>query len=360
MSRPTQISIDRSALLNNLNKVKTCAPLQKVMAVVKANAYGHGAVRIAQLAEPYIDAFAVCSLDEALVLKEKGIRKPLVLLEGFFYTDELALIAHHHFEMVVHSPIQVEQLLSTSLSSPINIWLKIDTGMHRLGFAPHEIKSLYQRLKVHPARVGKIRMMSHLSCADDMQDRTTLLQTQVFNETILLFGVETSLANSAGIMGWPQTHAHWVRPGIMLYGVSPFLHRTGQDEGLQPVMTLQSILISVKTHHFGDAIGYGASWQCPETMPVGIVAIGYADGYPRHAPTGTPVLVNGQKVPLIGRVSMDMLAVDLRSQPYAKVGDPVILWGKGLPVEEIASRAGTIPYQLLCNMNPRVNRIEKE
>lgn len=360
MSRPTQISIHLSALLNNLNKVKTCAPLQKVMAVVKANAYGHGAVRIAKIAEPSVDAFAVCSLDEALTLREKGIQKPLVLLEGFFYVDELSSIAHHQFEVVIHTPLQIEQLLTTSLPSPINIWLKIDTGMHRLGFIPDEIKSLYDRLKSHPAHIGKIRIMSHLSCADDRQDHTTELQTQIFKKTTHPFDVETSLANSAGVMGWPQTHAHWVRPGIMLYGVSPFLHRTGQDEGLQPVMTLQSMLISVKHYHFGDAIGYGASWHCPQTMPVGIVAIGYADGYPRHAPTGTPVLVNGQRVPLIGRVSMDMLAVDLRNQPHAKVGDPVILWGKGLPVEEIATCAGTIAYQLLCNMNPRVRRIEKE
>jgi len=360
MSRPAQAIIDLAALRHNVQKVRTHAPAAKLMAVVKANAYGHGAVTVAQTLAASVDAFAVCSLEEALILREQNIQKPLILLEGFFYPDELPQIAHHQFEIVVHNSLQVAQLLKAPLKTPINIWLKVDTGMHRLGFPPEEIESLYKLLKNQTNCIKKIRLMSHLACADDLQDPTTAIQTTIFQQVTRTLPVETSLANSAGLLGWPQTHADWVRPGIMLYGISPFLKRLGREDDLQPVMELQSILISVKHQRAGDAIGYGGSWHCPAAMPVGMVAIGYADGYPRHAPTGTPVLINGQRAPLIGRISMDMLAVDLRNHPQAQIGDAVTLWGKELPIEEIANLAGTIAYQLLCNVNPRVRRVERE
>jgi len=354
MTRPTRAFIDIAALRANLQLVKVCAPEQRVMAVIKANAYGHGAVRVANALESGVDAFAVCCLEEALQLRKADITKPIVLLEGFFHTDELPEIVDQDLQIVIHTPTQFEHLLRAQLTKPVSVWLKVDSGMHRLGFTPNEIEPIYKLFKQCTQVAQPIRLMSHLACADDRQDSTTEQQTQVSLALARSLNIEASLANSAGILGWPQTHADWVRPGIMLYGVSPFTESVAKEEGLQPVMHLQSALISVKRLRKGDAIGYGATWRCPQSMPVGVVAIGYADGYPRHAPSGTPVLVNNRRVPLIGRVSMDMITVDLRSQPNARVGDPVVLWGKNLLAEEIASLAGTIAYELLCNVSSRV------
>jgi len=354
MARPAHAFIDTAALRANVQRVKVCAPNSRIMAVIKANGYGHGAIRMAQTIEASVNAFAVSCLEEALQLREAEITIPIVLLEGFFHPNELPIIADQDLHIVVHTHKQFEDLLKAPLEKPITIWLKVDTGMHRLGFAPSDIEPIYKLLKHSQQIAQPIRLMSHLSCADDRQDEITEQQTQIFMALARHLNLEASLANSAGVLGWPNTHADWVRPGIMLYGVSPFLKSAGKREGLQSVMQLQSTLISVKRHRKGDAIGYGASWQCPQTMLVGVVAIGYADGYPRHAPSGTPVLVNGRRVPLVGRVSMDMITVDLRSQPNARIGDPVVLWGRHLPVEEIANDAGTIAYELLCHVNHRV------
>lgn len=355
MTRPTSALIDTVALRANLQRVKACAPTQRVMAVIKANGYGHGAINIANTLKANVDAFAVCCLQEALALRKAGILEPIVLLEGFFHPNELPIIAQQDLQIVIHTSTQFEQLVKAQLENSVNVWLKVDTGMHRLGFAPNEIESIYQILKQSPQVTKPVRLMSHLACADDRQDSTTEQQTQIFLTLAKNLNMkEASLANSAGILGWPHTHVDWVRPGIMLYGVSPFIDSVAKIEGLQPVMQLQSILISIKRHRKGESIGYGASWCCPQTMPIGVVATGYADGYPRHAPTGTPVLVNGKRVPLVGRVSMDMIMVDLRSQPNARIGDPVVLWGKNLPVEEVANLAGTIAYELLCNVKSNV------
>lgn len=354
MTRPTRAIIDTSALRNNLQRVKACAPEQRIIAVIKANAYGHGAIKVAKVLETGVDAFAVTCLEEALQLREAGITLPLVLLEGFFHPDELPVIVEKDLQIIIHTPTQFEQLLRMSLKKPVTVWLKVDTGMHRLGFAPNEIEPVYKLLKQCSQVAQPIRLMSHLANADVRDDPTTDQQTQMLMALTNKLNLETSLANSAGILGWPDTHADWVRPGIMLYGVSPFVDNVGKAEGLQPVMQLQSTLISVRRVRKGDTVGYGATWRCPQTMPVGVVAIGYADGYPRHAPSGTPVLVNARRVPLIGRVSMDMITVDLRSQPNARAGDPVQLWGKNLPIEEVAGLAGTIAYELLCNVSSRV------
>ncbi|ALG66924.1 alanine racemase [Beggiatoa leptomitoformis] len=357
MTRPTQAIIYSSALRANVQRIRELAPQQKVIAVLKADGYGHGAVRVANVLATLVDAFAVCSLDEALVLRHAGITTPILLLEGFFSVDELPIIAAQQLETVVHTQWQIEHILASQL--PVKVWLKVDTGMHRLGFLPEETEAIWKRLNQCDTLLKPVPLMSHLSCADERQNKTTIEQLSVFNELLRRISTEASFANSAGILAWQATHCDWVRPGIMLYGVSPFPDTVAKDEGLQSVMQLQSALISVKQYRKGDSIGYGATWRCPQSMPVGVVAVGYADGYPRHAPSGTPVLVNGRRVPLIGRVSMDMLAVDLRSQPNAKVGDVVVLWGRNLPIEEIATLAGTIPYQLLCNVSQRVPRIER-
>lgn len=355
--RAARVVIDLGALRHNLAVARRAAPNSRIMAAVKANGYGHGLVRVARaLAEA--DAFGVAALSEALELRQADIAQPIVLLEGFFHADELEPIAQNDLEVVLHHLPQLEAL-ERFCSAPITVWVKIDTGMHRLGFAPEQVAQVRERLLALGERVRLRGFMSHFANADDRNDPTTLRQLERFEQATAPYAGERAIANSAGLMGWPQSHADWVRPGIMLYGASPFLGRTGAQEGLRPVMTLRSELIAVNPLKAGDAVGYGGSWVCPEPMKVGVVAIGYGDGYPRHVPTGTPVLLNGKRVPLVGRVSMDMITVDLRTQPEARVGDPVVLWGEGLPVEEITESAGTISYDLLCRITRRVPVIEK-
>lgn len=356
MTRPARALVDAHALRHNLNRVRQAAPNAKVMAVVKANAYGHGLVRVARILLG-ANAFAVASFEEGLALRNAGVAHPICLLEGFFDAEELALLNHYRFMPVLHNESQLLQLEHGEDSGPIDVWLKVDTGMHRIGFAPEMAAQVRKRLETCP-QVQRIRMMSHFANADDTADMTTQQQIDRFKSLVNGWGLESSLANSAGVLGWPQSHVDWVRPGIMLYGVSPLLGKSAAELGLQPVMTLSSKLIAVNRHRKGERVGYGGEWVCPEDMPVGVVAIGYGDGYPRHAPSHTPVLVNDERVSLVGRVSMDMVTVDLRSQASAKVGDPVVLWGKGLPVEEVADHAGTIGYELLARLPQRVPRIE--
>lgn len=357
--RAARVVIDLGALRHNLAVARRVAPRSRIMAAVKANAYGHGLVRVARALEE-ADAFGVAALNEALELREAGVSKPIVLLEGFFHADELELIAEHRLEVALHHLPQLEALERFNSSQPVSAWIKIDTGMHRLGFLPDQVADVRDRLLALGARIHLRGFMTHFANADDRNDPTTLRQLEQFAWATSIYEGERAIANSAGLLGWPQSHADWVRPGIMLYGASPFIGRTGVQEGLRPVMTLHSELIAVNALSRGDAVGYGGAWTCPEAMKVGVVAIGYGDGYPRHVPTGTPVLVNGKRVPLIGRVSMDMITVDLRTQPEACVGDPVVLWGEGLPVEEITESAGTISYDLLCRITRRVPVIVKE
>ncbi|MBT8422927.1 MAG: alanine racemase, partial [Gammaproteobacteria bacterium] len=344
--RPAQARIDLKALQHNFNRVRTAAPNSKVMAVVKANAYGHGLVPVAQ-ALNCADALAVVCLEEAISLREAGFGKRIVLLEGPFEAEDLALVHGYRLDMVIHHESQLDLLeRGQPLRSP-DIWLKLDTGMHRLGFAPAQFGDVQKRLK-QLQKPGEIRCMTHFACADEPDSPVTRQQLASFDDACDAFEGERSLANSAGVLAWPAAHADWVRPGIMLYGSSPFSETSAESLGLQPVMTLSTRLIAVNRHRKGEAIGYGGEWTCPEDMPVGVAAIGYGDGYPRHAPSGMPVLVNGKRTALAGRVSMDMICIDLRSQPDARVGDEVTLWGAGLPVDEVASQAGTIGYELLC------------
>ncbi len=353
----TQARIDLAALRHNLRRVREAAAGKHIMAIIKADAYGHGLLRIARALSPGVDGLGVARLEEAVRLRDAGITHPITLLEGFLEAAELAVISERRLNVVVHRSDQIAILAQTSLAQPLGVWLKVDTGMHRLGIAPAEAESAWRRLQSCPA-AEPLGLMTHLANADDRSDAYTLQQLQCFNQATAAISAPRSIANSAGILGWPASHADSVRPGVMLYGVSPFSGGIGEQEKLQPVMTLCSRLIAVNSLHKGDAVGYGGSWVCPEDMPVGVVAAGYGDGYPRHAESGTPLLVNGRRVPLIGRVSMDMITVDLRSQPQARVGDPVVLWGKGLPVEEIARYASTIPYELLCGVARRVEFVE--
>ncbi|MFQ5935490.1 MAG: alanine racemase, partial [Acidiferrobacterales bacterium] len=323
MTRPARASIDAQALRHNLNRVRQAAPNSKIMAVVKANGYGHGLVRVARiLLEAH--AFAVASFDEGAALRNAGVAHPVCLLEGFFDSDELALLNHYRFAPAIHHESQVAQLEKSRDASPIDVWLKVDTGMHRLGFSPQKVPQVLKRLQACRS-VHRIRMMSHFANADDTADTSTQDQIDCFSSVVSDLQLESSLANSAGVLGWPHSHLDWIRPGIMLYGASSLLGQTAAQLGLKPAMTLSSRLIAVNQQRKGEAVGYGGEWICPEDMPVGVVAIGYGDGYPRHAPSGTPVLVNGERVSLIGRVSMDIITVDLRSQPDAQVDDPVVL-----------------------------------
>jgi len=355
MSRPTKISINKAALQHNLQRVRQYAPNSKVLAMVKADAYGHGLANVAHALHD-ADAFGVACLEEANCIRAAGLNNPIILLEGFFNATELTYIVDNDFDIVLHDACQLEILMRRPLAKPIRVWLKIDTGMNRLGFSLDKLEPVWQQLSACSWVAPDIRVMTHFPDAAEINKPTTLQQIKCFKQATRNLVAPRSLANSAGILAWQDSHVDWVRPGIMLYGVSPFQEQQGVDHQLQPVMTLHSALIAIRHCQRGDAVGYGGEWICPEPMLVGIVAAGYGDGYPRHVPTGTPVLVNQQRVPLIGAVSMDMLTVDLRTCPQAQIGDPVILWGETLPVEEIARCANTIPYELLCNFTARVGR----
>ncbi len=358
MSRAARALIDCDALQHNLEQVRIAAPGSRVLAVIKANGYGHGIVPVAR-ALAGADAFGVACVEEAAELREAGIDAPLVLLEGVFDAGELAYAAGHDLQIVVHSAEQLVLLEAASPARPLTVWLKVDSGMHRLGFAPEHVAGAWARLQACPAVARGVRLMTHLARADRRDTAAIHPQLDVFAEAVSELEGERSIANSGAILACPASHQQWVRPGIMLYGASPFVDGDPFADNLRPAMTLTTRLIAVNRFRRGDAVGYGGAWTCPEDMPVGVAAIGYGDGYPRHAETGTPVLVNARRVPLIGRVSMDMICLDLRGQPEAKAGDPVVLWGDGLPVDEIARHAGTIPYELLCRVTPRVHFAEQ-
>ena len=359
MSRAAWAQINLSALRLNLQQVRRRAPNTRVAAMIKANGYGHGSVRVARALDG-ADAFGVASIDEALELRSAGITQRIVLLEGVSEVAELQQVQQERLDIVVHHESQLQLLhhATPNAASPMQVWVKLDTGMHRLGFPPADFSSVLQRLRKCAGLAPEMILMTHLASADERSSNVTMQQIACFETYTHAQQCARSMANSAGILAWPPAHYEWVRAGLMLYGISPFPDTHAAQEGLQPVMTIKSKLIAINHFKQGDRIGYGGTWTCPQDMPVGVVAFGYGDGYPRHAASGTPVLLNGQRVELVGRVSMDMITVDLRSQPHAQVGDPVVLWGQGLPVEEIAQCAGTIPYELVCGITQRVRVVE--
>ena len=323
------------------------------MAVVKANAYGHGLVPTA-LALADADAFAVARLEEGLALRAAGVTRPIVLLEGVFASEQLLEAARHGFDLVVHDPLQIELLEGFSGPHRFVLWLKIDTGMNRLGFRPNEFRRALERVSALRPPPLEIRLLTHLARADDRDDAATREQIARFKEAIRDLDYATSIPNSAGIFGTAPVSCDWVRPGLALYGASPFAGQICTDLGLQPVMTLESTVIAIRHVPRGEAVGYGGAWRAPRDSVIAIVAAGYGDGLTRNLPNGTPVLIDGQRLPLVGRVSMDMIAVDVTDRPAVRVGTSVTLWGRGLPVEEVARYAGTIPYELLCGVSQRV------
>lgn len=354
MARPTKIAINLSALRNNVQQIRRMAQGCAIMAMVKSNAYGHGITRIAS-ALPDIDALGVACCEEGLLLRAAGIKNPIVLMEGLFAASELDKAIENDFTLVVHDESQIDMLEKYTGPASVFVWLKIDTGLHRLGVSPLDVERIHGRLMNCPLVKKPVGLMTHFAESDSPDETPTLTQIDVFNAATRSLKGPRSLTNSAGIIAWPSVHAEWVRPGIMLYGASPFAGDTGLKHQLQPVMTLTSELIAIHSLSKGSRVGYGGTWVCPEDMRVGVVGIGYGDGYPRHAQNGTPVLVNGRPCSLAGRVSMDMITVDLRSQPDAKIGDPVLLWGEGLPVEVIAECSGTTGYELLTRITQRVH-----
>jgi len=354
LSRPTRATIDLSAFRYNLQRAKKLAPDSKILAVIKANGYGHGILNAAQGLKQ-ADGFAVACLEEARQLREAGYSHTILLLEGVFQHQELAAVNKLSLEIVVHNNEQIEWLEKCQLGTPVKVWLKIDSGMHRLGIQANQFDDIYLRLKACVAVDKNIVLMTHLASADDRRSSDTVQQLGVFSDIINGIDADESIVNSAALMSLPDTNKAWARPGIMLYGASPFIGSNSNEDDLKPVMTLRSQLISIKSYKAGDKIGYSGSWVCPQDMRIGVVAIGYGDGYPRHATNDTPVLVNGVKTTLVGRVSMDMITVDLREVPDPKIGDEVILWGDGLPVELVAESLGTISYELLCQVTRRVH-----
>ncbi|WP_251358110.1 alanine racemase [Kangiella sp. TOML190] len=354
--RPTKAVIDLAALRHNLERVKTIASDSKVMVVVKANAYGHGLVEVAK-ALPSADMFAVASLDEALILRQAGIRQDILLLEGFFQAKELPIIQRNQLQLVLHHQAQIEQLAAyqtiTSDPNPIKVWLKCDSGMYRLGFALEQVAAAEKALSALSIIEQPIKLMSHFACADSDQEFSQAQISKFAEATQDLVG-QRSMANSAGILTQPNAHWDWVRPGLLIYGASPMLDSMASDFGLQPVMSLESQLMAIKPIRQGQSVGYGRNWFAKTNGNIGLVAIGYGDGYPRHAKNGTPVWVNGRQVPLVGRVSMDILAVDLGADSADNIGDRVVLWGKELSMETVATFADTIPYTLCCGVTSRV------
>ena len=357
MARPNQARLDLSALRHNLEVARRLAPGASVMAVVKANAYGHGAVTIARELQSGTDALAVACIEEAVELRDAGIDSPILLLEGVFEARELGTAAQLGFWVTIDNEWQLRWLEEAVLPGPLHCWLKVDTGMHRLGVAADNAREVFDRLQACENVVDKPVVFTHLASADDVGSEQTKDQLKLFEQITDGLSAQRSAANSPGLLAWPEARYDWVRPGYMLYGNSPMVEPHPNAEALRPVMTLASAVISLREVAAGETVGYGATWTAQRPSRIATVTVGYGDGYPRLAPNGTPVLVNGQRAHLAGRVSMDMITVDVTDLVDVAPGDEVILWGKGLPLAEVAGYAGTIGYELTTRMPARIPRV---
>ncbi len=349
-----QLSAD--SLRHNLARARDADPDARVLAVIKADAYGHGMLEAAEALKD-ADGYAVARVEEGVALRENGVTKPILVLGGFFDTEALDACCQHRLDSALHDDSQLDLVQRHPPKIPLRLWLKLDSGMHRLGFEPSRAAELVERLDGAPGVAPGLRFMTHLANADDRDDDYTKRQVETFTRALKGLPGERSVANSAGLLAWSDTHADWVRPGIMLYGCSPLLGTVGRDFDLRPVMTLESRLIALRELGPGEPVGYAGIWRTPGTRRIAVAAMGYGDGYPRVLQPDTPVLVAGRRAPIVGRVSMDTLCIDVTELPEVHVGARVVFWGEGLPVEEIAASAGTIPYELLCRVTQRVRRV---
>ncbi len=355
MPRPIRAAISAGALAHNLEVARRQAGAARTWAVIKANAYGHGLLRSAKALEA-ADGFALLDFVDALKLRHAGVTKPILLLEGIFRPEDIPLLARHRLTPVFHNLEQIEMLKNATVDGRIDAYLKVNSGMNRLGFNVDNVRVAWNALAAHPG-IGSVTLMTHFADADG--ETGIGQQLGWFDQLTKDFAAPRSLANSAALLRFPdQTRADWVRPGIMLYGCSPFSFKSAEELGLKPAMTLTSEIVGVQHLQPGERVGYGFTYEAAQEMTIGVVACGYADGYPRHAPSGTPVLVAGKRCPTVGRVSMDMLCVDISEVQEAYIGTAVTLWGEGLSADEVAAVSGTVSYQLLCALAPRVPVVE--
>jgi alanine racemase len=354
VTRPTRLVIEPSALLHNVLQIKNLAPGKQVVAMVKANAYGCGIREVAPVLEGVIDAFGVACIEEAMNIRSLGVTTECILFQGIFSPDELPIVSENHFSCVVHTFEQLEWIKQTPLSKPIKLWVKVNTGMHRLGFKAHDLQLVMDVLKDCSWVDKDLGLMTHMACADEPERYENQEQISLFHQIKIPGFTKRSIANSAAIISLPDSLADVVRPGIMLYGVSPFVNQTARELGLIPVMRFMSAVSAIHNNPPNAQVGYGGTWKSDKPSRIGIVAAGYGDGYPRHISANTPVWLRGREVKIVGRVSMDMLAVDLTDHPEVEVGDEVELWGANILVERVAKSAGTIGYELLCQISERV------
>lgn len=361
MSRTTVATIHLGALRHNLARVRALAGNAKVMAVVKADAYGHGLERVARALDGEAEAFAVAAIADGLRLRAAGHRQRIVVLSGPDTPSDIAEMQRLRLEALIHHDAQLPWLLKADPSRGLlRVWIKVDTGMHRLGFDPARAREVHAALSTVPAIDREIGLMTHFASSEEFEGRETALQIARFREATEGLAGPRALSNSAAVLGWPDARGDWVRTGGLLYGLSVVEGRSGSDFGFRPAMTLATRLVAINRLTKGERVGYNGTYECPEDMNVGVAAIGYGDGYPRSAAPGTPVLIHGRTAPLVGRVSMDLITIDLRGIPEARTGDRVTLWGEGLPVETVATSAGTISYDLTCGMTRRVLFVEDE
>lgn len=354
--RPTRATIRLDDIANNYRVAGRLAPASQSIAVIKANAYGHGMVEVAKTLQDMVPVFAVAMMEEALQLRDAGIGRPILVLQGISSAADMVAAVDNECWLLLHQQQQIDWLLTAKLPGPVKVWLKVDTGMHRWGFAPEELERLCAELHLSPNVQKKPVLCTHLACADDHESPETRKQVSLIRSCAEQYNLAFSIANSAGIMFWPESHAEWNRPGYMLYGLCPTGSIGNGTHGLRPAMTLSSEVFAIRYVKKGEGVGYGQDWVAGRNSRIGTIPIGYGDGYPRHAPSGTPVLVNGKRVALTGRVSMDAISVDLTDHETVDVGDPVELWGQNLSVNEVAASAGTIGYELLTGLTGRVPR----
>ncbi|MFT5757695.1 MAG: alanine racemase [Alteromonadaceae bacterium] len=360
MSRPARAIINLSNLTLNLKVAQSLSPSSKTVAVVKANGYGHGLKEVALALDNNADALAVACIDEALEIRAAGVKSPIIILEGFYDKNEVEVAAANNFWLVLSCLESIDSILKMKLKDKLTLWLKVETGMHRFGLSYDDLNQAYAKLLASDAINKNIVIMTHFACADELDNQMTAEQIKEFKTLTVSTNVQHSLANSAGLLAWPESRAHWNRPGYMLYGVNPLKHDHINAKNLKAVMTLKSAITHIKSIESGDSVGYGSAWTADRDSTIAIVAIGYGDGYPRNARNGTPVLVNGVRIPLVGRVSMGVITIDITDNKNIAVGDEVILWGDGLSISEVASNAGTVGYELLAGMPARVPRIYQE